>query len=269
MVVIDMKMPVLFVGHGSPMNAIEDNQITQHWRELGAKLPKPRAIVVVSAHWYAKQTYVNNQEQPRQVYDMYGFPEALYQLRYPVKGDPQLAAELEKILAYADITIDNDWGIDHGTWSVLTHMYPKADIPVVQISLNRNYTLETSYRLGVALQGLRDQGVLLIGSGNIVHHLGRVDWEHPNSGYPEAIAFDQAIQAATLRHDTSKIFQLARAAQQERQVFATWEHFLPFIYMLGATTPTDHVEVFNQEYQYGSISMTSYYWTSAEHGFTS
>lgn len=258
-VVIEMEMPILFVGHGSPMNAIEENQITKKWRELGAKLPKPRAIVVISAHWYTKQTAVNNQLHPRQVYDMYGFPDELYALKYDVQGSPSLALEIQQRLA---AFTDTSWGIDHGTWSVLTHMYPDATIPTLQVSINRQLDLQASFALGQQLRALRDEQVLLIGSGNIVHHLGRVDWEQPNSGYPEAVAFDQAIQAATQQQNYAKIFQLAKVAFEQKRVFATWEHFLPFIYLLGATTPTDHVEVFNQEYQYGSISMTSYLWQS-------
>lgn len=259
-----MKMPILFVGHGSPMNAIEDNQVTKQWHELGQKLPKPRAIVVVSAHWYTKETYVNDQEQPRQVYDMYGFPPELYQLRYSAKGDPELANILKSVLQTVEVAVDNNWGVDHGTWSVLTHMYPKAEIPIVQLSINRNYSLEACLAIGKQLQVLREQGILLIGSGNIVHHLGRVDWEQPQSGYPESIAFDQAIQQAVKTQNHKEIFRLALAEHERKRAFATWEHFLPFIYMLGATTSEDHVEVFNAEYQYGSISMTSYLWTSTE-----
>ncbi|MGL4624504.1 MAG: 4,5-DOPA dioxygenase extradiol [Culicoidibacterales bacterium] len=259
-----MQMPVIFVGHGSPMNAIEHNALTQQWERLGEAIPRPKAIVVVSAHWYTKQTYVNDQEHPRQVYDMYGFPERLYELRYPVSGSQALATQLQQLLATAQVTVDNEWGIDHGTWSVLTHMYPKADIPVVQVSINRNMSLEASYQLGKQLRVLREQGILVLGSGNIVHHLGRVDWEQPESGYPEAIVFDEAIQAATKERNKAEIFRLALSAHEQRQVFATWEHFLPFIYMLGATTSTDNVRVFNNEYQYGSISMTSYIWTNIE-----
>lgn len=258
-----MKMPVLFVGHGSPMNAIEDNPVTRKWRELGQIIPKPKAILVVSAHWYTHGTHVNGQQIPRQIYDMYGFPEELYELVYPVQGNPGLALQILDFTKPPTISVDNDWGIDHGSWSVLNHMYPDADIPVLQLSVNRELNLIETFGLGQKLQPLREQGILLLGSGNIVHHLGRVDWEMPEQGYPWAIAFNDAVQNAIDNHDVQAIFVLAVEAQKKQQVFATWEHFMPLIYMLGAVTANDRVESFNNEYQYGSISMTGYMWTSA------
>ena len=187
-----MKMPVLFVGHGSPMNAIEDNSFTRVWRKIGEKLPRPKAILAISAHWYTEGTLTSDVENPQMIYDMYGFPPALYALKYPVKGSKALAEDVIKVLG-PDVKIDNAWGIDHGTWSVLVNMFPDADIPVVQLSINHKAPAQAHFDLGLKLRALRDEGILIFASGNIVHNLSLINW-NMSAGYPWAHTFDDYIK---------------------------------------------------------------------------
>lgn len=250
------RMPALFVGHGSPMNAIEDNDFTRTWERLGAHIGRPEAILSVSAHWFTRGTWVSDAERPRQIYDMYGFPKELYELRWPAEGSYRLAHQVRERIRSA-VEIDNSWGIDHGTWSVLCRMYPAADVPVVQLSIDGTAPAETHYRIGRELASLRDEGVLLLGSGNIVHDLARIDWEN-EGGYPWADEFDSWIRDAILAGDHEKPIQYETGGSAARQAFRTPEHYLPLLYVLGAVDEADVVTVFNEARTMGSISMTGY-----------
>ncbi len=252
-----MRMPVLFVGHGSPMNAIEDNPFTKTWEALGQKLlslHKPKAIVCISAHWETDELKVMDDEHPTQIYDMYGFPEALYQLNYAVKGSPMLAKRIQELLPAA---YDTNWGIDHGTWSVLCRMFPAADIPTVQISIPRIADFSTLYQLGAMLKPLRDEGILIIGSGNVVHNLRTVSWGM-EGGYPYCEAFDQAIKEAILSRNTDVILYPPLEEDRLRRSFMSTEHYAPLPFVMGATDEGDFCEVFNDRCLMGSLSMTSY-----------
>lgn len=249
-----MKMPVLFVGHGSPMNAIEDNEFSRTWRDIGQRLPRPRAILAVSAHWYVSGTRVNDAAQPRQIYDMYGFPQALYRLKYDAPGAPDLAEEVRALVPAA---IDNRWGIDHGTWSVLCHMYPEADIPVTQLSIDYNAPAEAHYRMGQALRPLREKGVLIFASGNIVHDLRRVAWDM-EGGFSWADEFDGYIRRAIAEDRPEDVVRYERAGACAQEAFPTPDHFYPLLYALGARDAGEPMEIFTDKRVLGSISMTGY-----------
>lgn len=250
------KMPVLFIGHGSPMNAIEDNEFTRSWVSIGEKITKPKAILSISAHWYTDGTRICDELHPKQIYDMYGFPRELYNLKYPVLGSPELA-HITMELLHREVPIDNSWGIDHGTWSVLCHMFPKADIPVYQLSIDRKLDTEAHYMLGQELSSLRDQGVLVLGSGNVVHNLAKINWEQ-EGGYPWAEEFDNYIKEAILEGDYQKVIHYERLGKASELAFVTPDHFYPLLYVLGATGPNDKVEVYNDACVLGSLSMTGY-----------
>ena len=244
-----MMMPVLFVGHGSPMNAVEDNELPRKWREISASMPIPKCILCVSAHWMAGDTFTSDAEEPQQIYDMYGFPKELYDLKYEPPGSRFYAGKIQKQLG---IDINNDWGIDHGTWSVLTHMYPEADIPVVQVSLDMTKPYAEHYAIGQKLRQLREEGVLIIGSGNVVHNLRLIDWRR-EGGFAWAYEFDHYIRDCILRNDHKGVMDHPLSP-----AVPTTDHFLPLLYVLGASNIIDKVEVFNQVCQLGSLSMTGY-----------
>ena len=251
-------MPVLFIGHGSPMNAIEENVFTQKWREVGAKLPKPRVILCISAHWYTPKTRFSDVQYPEQIYDMYGFPEVLYRFKYPVMGSPEMV-EATRALLKNDSVIDNSWGIDHGTWSVLSKLYPKADVPVYQLSIDSNLSVEAHYKLGQKLKPLRELGVLIIGSGNVVHNLNHVNF-NMEGGYPYAETFDAYIKTNLLKRNVEQVIHFENAGDASKHAFYTLEHYLPLIYALGASNDADELEVFNDQCMAGALSMTSYLW---------
>jgi len=254
-----MKMPVLFVGHGSPMNAIEHNVFTDKWKEIGRSLPRPKVILVVSAHWVTQGIRTSNAVNPKLVYDMYGFPKALYDLKYPVKGSSELADQIVMLFGEQAI-IDNKWGIDHGAWSVLNHMFPQADIPVVQLSLNQNVSLEAHYQFGKMISDLRNQEILIIGSGNVVHNLALTNFEM-EKGYPWAHDFDDYIKSNIINNNHDAVVHYKRAGKSSESAFYTLEHFLPLLYVLGVTSGEDQIEVFNERCLMGSLSMTSYLFT--------
>jgi len=253
---MNRKMPVLFVGHGSPMNAVENNQFTRGWEEIAGKIPKPKAILSISAHWYTAETRINNAEKPEMVYDMYGFPDELYRVVYPAPGAPELAAITKNLISRA-VKVDNTWGIDHGTWSVLHRMYPAAEIPVYQLSIDMDAAAEIHYKIGQELTSLREQGVLILGSGNIVHNLSRINWAL-EGGFPWADAFDDYIQQNILNVEHEAIIDYHLAGEPSKLAFITREHFYPLLYVLGASDGDDAITVFNDSRTLGSISMTSY-----------
>ncbi|MDF2804492.1 MAG: Extradiol ring-cleavage dioxygenase class protein subunit [Anaerocolumna sp.] len=250
------RMPALFVGHGSPMNAIEENQFVDEWKALGHKLPKPKAILVVSAHWFTDGTRVNDSDEPKTIYDMYGFPEELYKIVYNAKGIPDLAHLIRNIID-RNSTIDNSWGYDHGAWSVLHRMYPEADIPVLQLSIDRRANLREHYEIGQKLASLRDQGVLLLGSGNIVHNLAKVNWDL-EGGYPWAEEFDAYIKDNILKRNDDNVIDYHLAGSCSAMAFTTLEHYAPLMYVLGASDKKENVTIFNDACVLGSLSMTGY-----------
>lgn len=251
------KMPLLFVGHGSPMNAIEDNEFTRGWKALGKRIGKPRAILAVSAHWYTKGLFVSDAAENTQVFDMYGFPEALYEVNYAPKGNTELAHHVLDLLP-EDAKANRDWGIDHGVWSVLSRMVPDESIPVVMMSIDSQRSAEEQYALGQALRPLRKEGVLILGSGNVVHHLGLLNWERPGTGYPWADDFDHYVRDAILAGDFEKAVKYKSSGLAYQKAFPTPDHFDPLPVVLGAASKEDRVTVWNDARTHGSLSMTSY-----------
>ena len=251
-------MPAAFLGHGSPMNALEHNGYTEAWRAFGASVPRPRAILAISAHWFINATAVTAMARPKTIHDFYGFPDALFSVEYPAPGDPDLAREIVDVVEPTWVGQDHDsWGIDHGTWSVLVHAFPAADVPVLQLSVNAQEPLAYHLELGAKLAPLRSRGVLIIGSGNVVHNLRRVDWSQPEGGYDWARRFDDAARA---HMTTSPADVLAlRDHADFGQAVPTAEHFLPLLYIAGlAAAGGSSAEVLADGYTYGSLSMTAY-----------
>jgi 4,5-DOPA dioxygenase extradiol len=251
----DKKMPVLFIGHGSPMNAIEQNRYHLEWQRLGRELPKPTAILCVSAHWQTVGTRITAMEKPRTIYDFGGFPEALYKATYPAPGSPVLAAETIKTLQSTQAQEDHSWGLDHGTWSVLLPMYPLADIPVYQMSLDMNQSPQRHFELGRELSALRKKGVLIIGSGNMVHNLGRMQWTE--GAYDWAIEFDRYCRERIEANDLQSLIQFEKQGTAARLSIPTAEHYLPLLYVLGLKDADEPFCWFNEHVTMGSISMRS------------
>lgn len=248
-------MPVLFIGHGSPMNAIEDSEFSRAWAAVARSLPRPKAILCVSAHWETVGTHVTAMEQPRTIHDFYGFPRALYEKHYPAPGSPELARMTVETLKASHAELDSEWGLDHGAWAVLSQMYPKADVPVVQLSLDRRQAPAAHYELGRELQGLRRKGVLIIGSGNIVHNLREVVWE--DTAYDWALDFDAKMKDLILSGDHQAIIDYAKLGRSARLAVPTLEHYLPLLYVLGAQDKADVVNFFADRVTLGSMSMRS------------
>ena len=251
-------MPAAFLGHGSPMNALERNRYTEAWRAFGASVPRPRAILAVSAHWHVGALAVTAMPRPRTIHDFYGFPQALFDVQYPAPGLPELAEEVADAVSPDRVGADLDgWGLDHGTWGVLVHAFPEADIPVVQLSLDARKPLDWHLRLGAKLAALRARGVLVVGSGNVVHNLRAIDWRQPDGAYDWARRFDDATRQlmAERPHD---IASLANHRDYQMAV-PTDEHFLPLLYLAGqASAAGEPAEVLVDGYAYGSLSMTAY-----------
>jgi 4,5-DOPA dioxygenase extradiol len=247
------RMPALFVGHGSPTNAIEDNEFSRAWAEAAKTLPGPRAILCVSAHWEAPATRVTAMPVPRTIHDFYGFPRPLYEMQYLAPGDPDLAEFVREHVRATEVLPDHDWGLDHGTWSVLCRMFPAADIPVVQLSLNRTREPAFHYELGRELRELRNRGVLIVGSGNIVHNLGRIVWE--DTAYDWALEFDDTVRRLILDGDHDALVNYDRLGRAARLSVPTNEHFLPLLYILGLREEGDRMSFFAEKVTLGSISM--------------
>lgn len=254
----DIAMPSAFLGHGSPMNAVESNRWTESWQTFGLDSPKPRAILVISAHWYVNATAVTAMPSPRTIHDFYGFPDELFAVQYPAPGDPDLAREIAEALAPHSVELDRDsWGIDHGAWSVLVHVRPEADVPVIQLSINASKPLADHFALGVALEPLRALGIMIIGSGNVVHNLGRIDWSSPDGGYDSTRRFDERAREI-MTSDPSSIGQLLDHPDWSAAV-PTPEHFLPLAYIAGiAAAAGTTAQTLIEGYAFGSLSMTSY-----------
>lgn len=249
-------MPALFIGHGSPMNAIEDNRFVRQWKSIAEKIPRPEAILSVSAHWYTKGTKIMDEVSPKTIYDMYGFPDELYKIIYNAKGSPNLADKTIKLIN-STVEIDNSWGYDHGTWSVLHRMYPNADIPVIQLSVDKNASMQDHYNIGRKLNRLRKDGILIFGSGNITHNLSRVNWQM-SGGYDWAEDFDEYIIENIKQQNHDNIIDYKKAGKSADYAVPISDHYAPILYVLGALGENEKVSVFNDECILGSLSMTSY-----------
>ncbi len=250
------RMPALFIGHGSPMNTLERNGFTEAWRELGEWLPRPRAMLVVSAHWYIAATAVTAMAQPRTIHDFYGFPDELFAFDYPAPGAPDLAGEVVEVVKPLWVGMDQDqWGLDHGTWSVLAHLYPRANVHVVQLSINALKPLDYHLDLAARLAPLRDRGVMILCSGNIVHNLRRVQWDKPDAAFDWAERFDDAA-LEQLSRDPVDVLKLTEHPDYDLAV-PTPDHFVPLLYLAGVAA-SDPVTPILRGYSLGSISMTCY-----------
>jgi 4,5-DOPA dioxygenase extradiol len=252
-------MPVLFLGHGSPMNAIEENEFVTGFRNVGKEIPRPNAIVCISAHWETSGTFVTAMEKPKTIHDFGGFPEELYAVQYPAPGSPELANEIKNSIKKNKVDLDEKWGLDHGCWSVVKHLYPNADVPIIQMSLDYNQSAQYHYELAKELSSLRKQGVLIIGSGNMVHNLGMVAWNKLNAseyGYDWAIEANKKMKEFILDGDHRSLINYQSQGRAFNLAVPTPEHFLPLLYALALKEENDKVSLFNDKCMAGSLSMT-------------
>jgi len=249
------RMPVLFIGHGSPMNAIEDNEFSQAWIEVGKVLPHPNAILCVSAHWETSGTQVTAMDKPRTIYDFYGFPPELYAMTYPAPGSPTLAQRIRNLVGLEEIAPNISWGLDHGTWSVLTRLFPDADVPVIQLSLDVHKSSQAHYDLGKKLKTLREEGVLILGSGNVVHNLRMVIFE--DTAFEWAVEFDGKVKQWILDDDHESIIHYERQGRGAELAINSAEHYKPLLYALGVKEAGEPVRFFAEKVWGGSLSMRS------------
>lgn len=251
-------MPAIFLGHGNPMNALLRNPYTEAWRALGVVLPRPRAIVAVSAHWYTGDSRVTRNAQPRTIHDFGGFPPELYRVQYPAAGDPALARAVQALLDPIDIKLDESWGLDHGTWSVLRHLYPQADVPVIQLSINETEPAEFHFALGEKLAPLREDGVLIVGSGNLVHNLHAYAWgRHPQEPYDWALRFEAAAKQLMLERNYQRLIAYEQLGRDAMLSIPTPDHYLPLLYVLGSAQDDEAIGFPVSGVDGGSISMLS------------
>ncbi len=254
------RMPALFLGHGSPMNAIEENEFVKNFREVEKSIATPKAILCISAHWFTQGTKVTAMEMPQTIHDFGGFPRELYDVQYPAPGHPELAAQTGKLLAPTTVELDQKWGLDHGAWSVIKHLYPNADIPVVQLSVDRTQPPEYHYQLGRKLDSLRDRGILIIGSGNIVHNLRTLDGRNldkVNHGFDWAFEAQAFVNQYIVSGNHQPLLEYQRQGRAIQMSVPTPEHYLPLLYILGMRHQQQDVSLFNDKLVGGSISMTS------------
>lgn len=254
------KYPALFLGHGSPMNAIEENQFFKGFRTISKTLPKPKSILCVSAHWFTRGTKITAMENPRTIHDFGGFPDELYEVQYPAKGDPILAEETKNLLLPEPVELDHEWGLDHGAWSVIKHLYPDADIPIIQMSIDFTKPAQYHFELSQKLKKLRHRGVLIIGSGNIVHNLRLVDWQNfdkDNHGHDWAIEARAILNKHILEGNFKALVEYEKLSTAIQMAIPTPDHYLPLIYTLGLKENNETVSLFNDKLVAGSLSMTS------------
>jgi 4,5-DOPA dioxygenase extradiol len=253
-----LRMPAVFFGHGSPMNALEMNRHTAAWAQFGKRVPRPRGIVCVSAHWYIRGTAVTAMSNPKTIHDFGGFPQALFEVQYPAPGDPALAARVKELLAPTAVIEDTSgWGLDHGTWSVLKHVYPEADIPVVQLAIDGTKSLGYHYELAKRLAPLRDEGVLVAGSGNVVHNLRTVAWDAGAAPHPWATRFNEAVRSRLLANDHASLVDMDALGADGAMSIPTPEHYLPLLYVIALRRPDDRLVFLTDGIELGSIGMMS------------
>lgn len=255
------KMPVLFLGHGSPMNAIEENEFVQGFRKVGAQIEKPKAILVVSAHWETRGTFVTAMDNPPTIHDFGGFPRELFEVQYPAPGSPELAQYTKEIITTAEVYLDDKWGLDHGSWSVIKHLYPDADVPVIQMSIDYTQPPAYHYALAKELAILRNKGVLIVGSGNIVHNLRMVAWQHLNTtgyAYDWAQYADEKMKEYIREGNHQPLIEYYKQGKEFQLAVPTPEHFIPMLYALSLQEKNEHIEIFNDAAVGGSLTMTSF-----------
>ncbi|HMQ47217.1 MAG TPA: 4,5-DOPA dioxygenase extradiol [Saprospiraceae bacterium] len=254
------KMPVLFLGHGSPMNAIEENEFVAGFRRVGQEIPKPNAILCISAHWETRGTFVTAMENPKTIHDFGGFPKALFEVQYPAPGSPDLARETQRIVQKTEVGLDESWGLDHGAWSVIKHLYPDADVPVIQMSLDYSQRPQYHYELAKELAVLREKGILIVGSGNMVHNLRMVAWDKLDGGeygYDWTIEAREKMKQYILNDQHSNLIQYDSEGTAFKLAIPTPEHYLPLLYTLALKGEKDSIELFNDKMLGGSLTMTS------------
>lgn len=255
----DSTMPVLFIGHGSPMNAIEDNEFSQYWKKLASEIERPKAVLCVSAHWLTKGTYITAMEKPSTIHDFGGFPQALFDVQYPAPGSPDLAKETAALFEKPKVELDHDWGLDHGTWSVVRQMYPEANIPVLQLSIDYNQPASYHYEIAKNLVSLRKKGVLIIGSGNMVHNLRMVAWDKLNEsyGFDWAIEMNEIFKTKINSGDHQALIDYEKLNPAAKLAIPTPDHYYPLMYTLALKTEKDAISFFNDKPVAGSLTMTS------------
>ncbi len=250
------RMPAIFFGHGNPMNALLDNVYTRAWASIGSSMPRPEAVLAVSAHWYLPATLVTASQAPRTIHDFGGFPRELYQVEYPAPGSPELAEHVQDLLAPTSVRPDESWGLDHGTWSVLKHVFPYADVPVVQLSIDETKPPDFHYELGRRLAPLRDEGVLIIGSGNIVHNLHTYAWgRHGVEPFDWAVRFEQQARDFLLKGDDARLVDYERLGRDAMLSIPTPEHYLPLLYVIAVRSEGEQVSFPVEGVDGGSVSM--------------
>lgn len=255
----EKAMPTLFVGHGSPMNGIQDNEFSRGWVDMVKGIDLPSAVLVISAHWLTRGTLVTAMENPKTIHDFGGFPDELFQVQYPAPGSPELAKEIKQEVESIQVHLDHEWGLDHGTWSVVRHMFPEANIPVLQLSIDYFKPAEYHYKLAQELAKLRKKGVLIIGSGNMIHNLRMLDWQNidQNVGYEWANELNDTFLKIIEQKDHTKLFNIQNLGEAGKLAIPTPDHYYPLMYTLGLQNNKDEVEIFNNHLVGGSISMTS------------
>jgi len=256
----EQLMPVLFVGHGSPMNGIEDTEFSRRWTQMAKEIPTPKAVLVVSAHWFTNGTKITAMEFPKTIHDFGGFPQALFDVQYPAPGQPALAKETASLIHSAHVELDHDWGLDHGTWTIIRHMYPQAEIPVLQLSIDFTKGPEFHYKLAKELYALRKKGVLIIGSGNMVHNLRMVAWDRLNDqsyAYDWAININEKFKSLIQEGNHQALINYSSLGKEALLAIPTVEHYLPLMYTLGLKGGKDSVSFFNDKAVGGSLTMTS------------
>src|SRR5690554_195839 len=253
------KMPVLFLGHGSPMNAIEENEFVTGFRNMAKEIPKPNAILCVSAHWETKGTFVTAMQNPPTIHDFGGFPKELFAVQYPAPGSPDLAKVTKTLITKTEVGLDDKWGLDHGAWSVIRHLYPNANIPVIQMSIDYSQTPQYHYELAQQIKSLREKGILVIGSGNMVHNLGLVEWKRLNEtfGYDWALEANEKMKKYILSGDHKQLINFRSQGKAFDLAIPTPEHYLPLLYSLALKDDKDNVSLFNDKAVAGSLTMTS------------
>ena len=256
----DTKLPVLFIGHGSPMNGIEDNEFSRTWTKFGKEIPKPKAVLVISAHWLTNGTRITSMENPKTIHDFGGFPQELFNVQYPAKGSPELAKATSELITSTHVGLDHNWGLDHGTWTVVRHMYPNADIPVLQLSIDFSKPAQYHYDLAKQLSSLRKKGVLIIGSGNMVHNLGMVAWDklnEPEYGFDWAIEMNAIFKDKISSGDFKSLIDYEKLGSAAKLAIPTTDHYYPLLYNIALQEKNDAISFFNDKPVGGSLTMTS------------